>query len=106
MVRTKNRIVDLDAKIKANAGDVDQVQHLRLATRRLRELAAAIGPALASADWQRRREIIRTLVQRTDIGTEILKIIFRVNQYTRGSGSNAIAIILTWPSKRFSYAAA
>ncbi len=43
MVRTKNRIADLDAKIKADAGDVDQVEHLRLAASRLCELAAAIG---------------------------------------------------------------
>jgi len=61
MARTKTRITDLDAKIKASAGDVDQLEHLRLATARLRELAAALGPELAGADWQRRREIIRTL---------------------------------------------
>jgi site-specific DNA recombinase len=47
MARTKTRITDLDAKIKASAGDVDQLEHLRLATARLRELAAAVGPELA-----------------------------------------------------------
>jgi site-specific DNA recombinase len=63
MARAKTRITDLDAKIKASAGDVDQLEHLRLATARLRELAGAIGPELAGADWHRGREIIRTLVQ-------------------------------------------
>jgi len=97
MARTKSRISDLDAKIKAGAGDVDQLQHLRLATSRLRELAGAIGPELASADWHRRREIIRTLVQRIDIDTEVIKIIFRITKNTRGSGSDSIAITLPRP---------
>jgi site-specific DNA recombinase len=92
MARTKTRIIDLDAKIKAGAGNVDQKEHLRLATGRLRELAAAVGPELVGADWRRRREIIRMLVQRIDIDTEVIKIIFRVTQNARGSDSDSIAI--------------
>jgi site-specific DNA recombinase len=103
MARTKSRIADLDAKIKAYAGDVDQRGHLRLAMNRLRELATTVGPELGSADWQRRREIIRTVVQRIDIDTEVIKIIFRINQSTRGSDSDAIAITIPRPSKRFRY---
>ncbi len=61
MARTKSRIAELDAKIKADAGDADQLEHLRLAASRLRELAAAVGPHLAKADWHRRRDMIRTL---------------------------------------------
>jgi site-specific DNA recombinase len=95
MTRTKTRIIDLDAKIKARAGDVNQLEHLRLATARLRELAGAIGPELEGADWHRRREIIRTLVQRIDIDTEVIKIIFRVTQNTRRSDSDSIAITLS-----------
>ena len=94
MTRTKTRITDLDAKIKASAGEVDPLEHLRLATARLRELAAAVGPELAGADWQRRREIIRTLVQRINIDTEVIKIVFRVTQNTRRSDSDSIAITL------------
>jgi site-specific DNA recombinase len=94
MDRTKRRITDLDAKIKAGAGDVDQLERVRLATGRLRELAAAVGPELAGADWQRKREIIRMLVQRIDIHTEVIKIIFRVTRNTRGSDSDSFAITL------------
>jgi len=103
MARTKSRIADLDARIKAYAGDVDKREHLRIAMNRLRELAATVGPELGSADWQRRREIIRTVVQRIDIGTDVIKIIFRINQNTRGSDSEAIAITVPRPSKRFRY---
>ena len=103
MARTKSRIADLDTRIKAYAGDLDQREHLRLATNRLRELAATVGPELGNADWQRRREIIRTVVQRIDIDTDVIKIIFRVNQNTRGSDSDAIAITVPRLSKRFRY---
>jgi len=106
MGRTKSRIADLDARIKADSGDVDQREQLRLATKRLRELSATIGPELATADWQRRREIIRTLVQRIDIDTEMIKIVFRVSQDTRNSRSDAIAVTLSRPSKRHRYSAA
>jgi hypothetical protein len=101
MGRTKSRIADLEAKIKVYAGDIDQREPLRLATNRLHELAATVGPELASADWERRREIIRTVVQRIDIDTDVIKIIFRVNQNTRDSDSDAIAITFPRPSKRF-----
>lgn len=105
IARTKIRIADLDARIKADSGDFDHREHLQLATNRLRELAATIKPELASADWKRRREIIRTLVQRIDIDTEAIKIIFRANHSTQGSGSDAIAITFPRPSKRFRYSA-
>jgi site-specific DNA recombinase len=61
MARAKSRIAELDTKIKDDAGDADQLEHLRLAAKRLRDLAAAVGPHLANADWHRRRDMIRTL---------------------------------------------
>jgi hypothetical protein len=45
-------------------------------------------------NWHRRREIIRTLVQRIDIAPKIIKIILRVTQNTRGSTSESIVITL------------
>ncbi|MGA7768410.1 MAG: recombinase family protein [Candidatus Sulfotelmatobacter sp.] len=97
MGRAKSRIADLDVKIKSDAGDVDASENLRLAVNRIRELAAAIGPDLATADWHRRREIIRTLVQRIDIEPEIIKVIFRVTQNVWGSGFKSVAVTLPRP---------
>ena len=90
MGRTKSRIADLDAKIKADGGDVNQLENLRLATERLRKLAAAVGSRLANTALYRRREIIRTLVQRIEIGPEVIKIVFRVTPDTRGLWSEFI----------------
>ena len=95
MARTKSRITELDTKIKDDAGDVDQLAHLQLAASRLRDLAAAVGPKLANSDWNRRRDIIRTVVQRIEIGPEVIKIVFRVTQDARGSGSESIVVTLS-----------
>ncbi len=95
MARTKSRIAELDTKIKDDAGDVDQLEHLRLAAKRLRELAAAVGPHRATADWHRRRDMIRTLVQRIEIGLEVIKIVFRLTPDARNSGPEAIVVTLS-----------
>jgi len=95
MTRTKSRIADLDTKIKDDAGDVDQLEHLRLAAKRLRELAAAVGPHRATADWHRRRDMIRTLVQRIEIGLEVIKIVFRLTPDARNSGPGSIVVTLS-----------
>ncbi len=94
MTRTKSRIADLDTKINDDAGDLDQLEHLRITAKRLRDLAAAVRPHLANADWHRRRDIIRTLVQRIEIGPEALKIVFRVTPDARGSGPESIVVTL------------
>ena len=61
LARTRSRVAELDAEIQAYPADIDQMEHLRLAVARLRELWATIGPDLVDADWHRQREVIRTL---------------------------------------------
>ncbi len=94
MARTKNRIAELDTKIEADAGDAHHLEHLRLAAKRLRELATAVGPHLATADWHRCRDMIRTLVQRIEIGAEVIKIVFCVTQ-ERHSAAKPIVVTLS-----------
>ena len=38
--------------------------------------------------------MIRTLVQRIEIGLEVIKIVFRVTQEARGSGPESIVVTL------------
>jgi site-specific DNA recombinase len=94
MARTKGRIAELDAQIQAYSGDVDQLEHVRLLAERLHELSSTIGPDLGNADWERRREVIRTLVQRIEIAHENIKIIFRVSPDAGRSGPESIAVTL------------
>jgi chromosome segregation ATPase len=94
MARIRSRIAELDAQIQAYSGDIDQMEHLRLAVARLHELSATIGPDLADADWHRQREVIRSLVQRIEIGHENIKIVFRVSPDAGRSGTDSIAVTL------------
>ncbi|HEY4933119.1 MAG TPA: recombinase family protein [Terriglobales bacterium] len=95
LARTKGRIAGLDAEIQAYSGDINQMEHLRVAAKRIRELATTIGPDLADADWHRRREVIRTLVQKVEIGCENVKIVFRLLLDAARSGPESIAVTLT-----------
>jgi len=94
MARTRSRIAELDTQIQAYSGDIDQMEHLRLGVARLRELSATLGPGLADSDWHRKREVIRTVVQRIEIGHEAIKIVFRLSPDAGRSGPESIAVTL------------
>jgi hypothetical protein len=70
------------------------MEHVQLAAERLRELSATFGPDLANADRERRREVIRTLVESIEIARENIKIIFRVSPNTGRSGTESIVVTL------------
>jgi site-specific DNA recombinase len=95
MARTKGRIAEFDAQIQAYSGDINQLEHVRVAADRLRELSATIGPGLFDADWHRRREVIRTLVQKVEIGKDSVRIVFRVLADAGRSGPESIAVTLS-----------
>ena len=94
MARTRSRIAELDTQIQAYSGDIDQMEHLRLGVARLRELSATVGPGLADSDWHRKREVIRTVVQRIEIGHENIRIVFRLSPDAGRSGPESIAVTL------------
>jgi len=94
MARTRSRIAELDTQIQAYSGDIDQMEHLRLGVARLRELSATVGPGLADSDWHRKREVIRTVVQRIEIGHGNIRIVFRLSPDAERSGTESIAVTL------------
>ena len=94
MARTRCRIAELDTQIQAYSGDIDQMEHLRLGVARLRELSATVGPGLADSDWHRKREVIRTVVQRIEIGHGNIRIVFRLSPDAGRSGTESIAVTL------------
>ena len=94
MARTRSRIAELDTQIQAYSGDIDQMEHLRLGVARLRELSATVGPGLADSDWHRKREVIRTVVQRIEIGHGNIRIVFRLSPDAGRSGTESIAVTL------------
>ena len=93
--RIKGRIAELEQQIEAYAGGIDQMEHVRLAAERLREISTTTGPDLVQADWHHKREMIRTLVQRIEIAKEIVRIVFRVLPDSTRSGAEPI--VVTFP---------
>lgn len=94
MSPTKGPIAELDAHIQAHSGDIDQLEHVRFAAERLRELSATIRPDLLDADWHRRRELIRTVVQKVERGKDNVRIVLRLLPDTGRSVPESIAVTL------------
>lgn len=47
------------------------------------------------ADWHRRRDIIRALVQQVETGPKVMKIVFRITQDTGRAGLDPIVVTLS-----------
>jgi len=92
--RTKCRIAELEARIRANAEGVERRQELQSLLDHFRKLAIHLGPGVENADWDRRREIIRSLVERVDVGLADLTIVFRVPQGTAVSTTDPVVVTL------------
>jgi hypothetical protein len=71
------------------ADEERQQQALRQVISHLEEFAQRVTAGLEQADWTRRRELIRTLVQRVEIGAEAVNVVFRVEPGSHSIGPNA-----------------
>ena len=80
--RSKDRLTKLEQTIQALADQETRQRELRLVITRLEEFAQRVTASLEQADWTRRRELIRTLVKRVEIGPEAVKVVFRVEPDT------------------------
>jgi site-specific DNA recombinase len=95
MSRAKTRLADLDAKMALQAGDEDRYAHVRSVMSRLAELSGHLPPQLKKADWATRREIIRAVVQRIDIGPKNIGIVLRLPAETSVRGLEPILVTLS-----------
>lgn len=57
-------------------------QELRLIISRLEDFATQVKMGLEQLDWQKRREIIRTLVKRVEIDQDQVNVVFRVEPHS------------------------
>ena len=76
--RLRQRQSDLEEKEKTVATRMAQQTELRTVITRLEEFAAKVQNGLASADWNTKRNLIRTLVQRIEIGRDDVNVVFRI----------------------------
>jgi site-specific DNA recombinase len=76
--RSKEKLQKVEQALRALAEVEAQQQELRLVVRYLEDFAQRVTAGLEQADWSRRRELIRTLVKRVEIGAEAVNVVFRV----------------------------
>jgi len=75
----KERLQRLEQEAVKDAERQLQEQELRLALGGLEDFARQIEEGLDQADWQKRREIIRALVKRIEVGKKEVRIVYRVS---------------------------
>ena len=76
--RARERLTRLEAEAEAQAGREREHDDLRLVLDQFQVFAEQVRQGLDNADWQTRREIIRALVKRVEIGPEEARIVYRV----------------------------
>jgi site-specific DNA recombinase len=75
----RERLARLEAEAQQQQEREAQERELRLVIGRLQEFAERVKAGLEEADWSTRREIIRALVKRVEIGAEEVRVVYRMN---------------------------
>ncbi len=86
ITRLRERIAALELQAQQLQSEASLQADLRLIVGRLEDFASQVTAGLDEADWTRRREIIRALVKRVEVGTEEVKVVFRVGPDPFGLG--------------------
>jgi site-specific DNA recombinase len=74
----RERLARLEVEAKDQAAAQVRRAELRLALNCLEEFAAEVQAGLEQAEWGKRREIMRALIKRVEIGHDEVRIVYRV----------------------------
>jgi site-specific DNA recombinase len=75
---SKTRLARLEKEAAAATKRETEDAELSAAIGQLEAFAARIRTGLQDADWQTRREILRALIKRVEVGPEMIKIVYKV----------------------------
>jgi hypothetical protein len=95
MSRTKSRIADIETKLAAQAADEERRTHLRSAMSRLAELSVHLETQLNDTDRTTKREVIRALIQRIEIGPTSVAVVLRLPAETSARTLQPIMLTLS-----------
>lgn len=76
--RLRQRLTELEDRDRQLRTELTQQAELRLVITQLEDFALKVKDGLAETDWLTKRDLIRTLVQRVELGPEKVNVIFRV----------------------------
>ncbi len=79
VTRMRERMQHLEEQLQRIKEESEVEEELQLILGRLETFAAKVKDGLQHADFQTRREIIRTLVKRVEVDEQQIRIIFRVS---------------------------
>jgi site-specific DNA recombinase len=82
VTRLRQRITHVEAQCQQLAEAEMRQRELQLIVGRVEEFAAQIQQNLDALDWHRKREILRALVRRVEIGLDQVQVVFRVDAFT------------------------
>jgi site-specific DNA recombinase len=87
----RRRIAKLEAEAAALQNAAEQARSLQLVVGKLETFAALVRGRLDGAEWDTRRDIIRTLVRRIEVDDQHVRVVFRVDPGPQGgAGSRRI----------------
>jgi len=86
--RFKERLQALEVQAEQLRTQAQQHVNLQLVIGRLEEFSTKVTTGLEQLDWTGRRELIRTLVKRVEIGQDSVNVVFRVEESTFPSGND------------------
>jgi site-specific DNA recombinase len=81
VTRLRQRIAHIQEQCENLASEETLQRELHLIVSRLDDFAAQVGCHLDELEWAKKREIIRTLVRRVEIGLEQVHVVFRVDSF-------------------------
>ena len=81
VTRLRERIAHIEEQCEALADEELLQREMRLIVSRLDDFAAQVGRNLDELEWANKREIIRALVRRVEVGLEHVQVVFRVDSF-------------------------
>jgi site-specific DNA recombinase len=88
---SKERLDRLDTDVSAAAEERVKREELRVVIGHLEEFSRRVGEGLECLDWLTKREVIRSLVKRIEVGAEEVRIVYKVSSipFVQGPASGA-----------------
>ena len=74
----RQRLSQFQAAAESLARQEDQQRQMRLVIGQLEAFSQQVSAGLEHADWAMRRDLIRTLVKRIEVGSEEVRVVYRV----------------------------
>ena len=81
VTRLRERIAHIEEQCEALADEELLQRAMHLIVSRLDDFAAQVGDHLEELEWAQKREIIRALVRRVEVGLEHVEVVFRVDSF-------------------------